>query len=202
MRLPTVILIALALGTCAAEQPQHAITVTQDGNITNLEAQGNLQSFRSVGCVEITELTDQNTPADIYPGIGKCIAAGDYDRAAKLFAVGGVYGRFDMQRVRDETAHQAIRVLQQNVLGSFSADQGAKLRDVLNHNSKFSQGSAEHAAMCASLKSLGPPDYYPTYMVKHGIKGLSGGMPGGDLEKDFDAAKAWSASLDTYVHCK
>src|SRR5690349_21994397 len=82
--------------------------------VTNYEAKGNLQSFAPLGCVGIADLSNRNTPADITPAVRKCIDAGDYVRAADMFAVAGVYGRFDMLRVSDTTAHQALIVLQMN----------------------------------------------------------------------------------------
>ena len=59
-------------------------------------------------------------------GSGIGMGSGDFQRAARLFAIAGVYGRFDMARVADESAHQAVAVLLMaslNELGQSAKDE-------------------------------------------------------------------------------
>jgi hypothetical protein len=57
------------------------------------------------------------------------------------------------------------------------------------------------AALCKEVARIGPPGYYPRYMIQHGMGAFlkTGGDDG--LVKDFDAKAAWKNSLDTYLHC-
>ena len=51
------------------------------------------------------------------------------------------------------------------------------------------------------IERIGAPDYYPRYMVQHGMQAflISDGSDG--LVKDFDAPAAWKQALDSYLHC-
>ena len=59
----------------------------QAQEIKSLEAEGNLESPNPCGCIELSEVTNKNNPADILNGMGKCIELKDFDKAAKLFAI-------------------------------------------------------------------------------------------------------------------
>jgi hypothetical protein len=165
--------------------------------ITNIEAKGNLQSLKTVGCVGVSELTNQHTPADIYPGVRKCIDAGEFERAGQLFFVAGVFGRFDTLRVADQTAHQAISVLRTNNLGNIDEERQKAFQESLKD--RYGPGSPELAGLCGELRRMGPPAYHPTYMLQHGMRAFTGA--GGGLTQDFDPNKAWASVLDSYMHC-
>jgi hypothetical protein len=45
------------------------------------------------------------------------------------------------------------------------------------------------------------PDYYPRYMVLHGIRAFSGNPHEGALVKDFDAPGVWKNLQSAYFHC-
>lgn len=192
MKSITALIIALAAVAYAAQQPDK--TTPQ---ITNVEAKGNLQATQAVGCISLAELTNRHTPADIFPGVRKCIDAGEYGKAVDLFAVAGVYGRFDMLRVSDKTAHQAIMALRMNNLGSLER---ARI-DVFQQSMKdrFNAGSSDLVRICNHLKSMGSPAYHPVYMLQHGMSALTGA--GGGIKSDFNLSEAWAASLDGYLHC-
>jgi hypothetical protein len=184
--------VALAgLGGCATNpQEGHA-------RITNIETKGNLQSLKTVGCVSVSELTNQHTPADMFPGVRKCIDAGEFDRGGQLFFVARVYGRYDTLRVADRTAHQAISVLRINNLGDIDEERQSAFRGSLK--GRYGPGSPELAGLCTELRRLGAPAYHPTYMLQHGMSAFTGA--GGGLIKNFNAPEAWSSALDSYMHC-
>ena len=56
------------------------------------------------------------------------------------------------------------------------------------------------AMLCSRIRVIGPPNYRPTYMIRHGMGAFIGGS-GNGLVADFDPAAAWEESLDTYLHC-
>jgi len=187
---------AFAAGFLAAAfaglQPNEAAS-----QIKNYEAEGNLEATQPLGCVDLGALTNVHTPADIFPGVRKCIEAGEYGKAADLFAVAGVYGRFDMLRVVDQTAHQAIAALQINTLGSIDQARVAAFQESVQGH--YHAGSDDLVRICGHLKEMGPPAYEPVYMLQHGLSVFTG--EGGGLKADFNPTEAWSEALDGYLHC-
>ncbi len=192
MRAVTVIVVALVAVGCA---PQQSAKTTPQ--ITNYEAKGNLQATQPIACVGLAELTNRHTPADIFPGVRQCIDSGEYGKAADLFAVAGVYGRFDMLRVADRTAHQAITVLQMNTLGSLKQARVDAFQESIK--GRFEARSSDLVRICDHVKSSGAPAYQPVYMLQHGMSAFTG--VGGGIKSDFNRAEAWAASLDGDLHC-
>lgn len=182
---------AIAVSGCAAPAQK------SKPEITHIFTEGNLQSLKTVGCVNVSELTNQHTPADIYPGVRKCINAGNFERAGQLFFVAAVYGHFDTLRTADKTAHQATKVLRINNLNDIDEESRRAFGEFINDLS--GPGSTKLAALCEELRRLGPPAYYPTYMLQHGLSAIAG--EGGGLEKDFNPSEAWASILDSYGHC-
>ncbi|WP_028872018.1 hypothetical protein [Psychroserpens burtonensis] len=74
----------------------------------SIEANGNLESPKPLESVDLSEVTNENNPADILKGMRKCIALKEYKKAVKLFAIAGVYGKYDTYRVKDKSAHQSL----------------------------------------------------------------------------------------------
>ena len=185
-------LIGITLFGCAKEPKPSS-------KFDNIEAPENLQRFAPFKCVSLTEVTNMQTPADLYPAVGECVKAGNYESAGQLFALAGAYGRFDMLRVSDQTALQAIPVLQQQIFSSINDKQKKEFQTkALNAYSKTD--STEFSNMCAQVKKIGPPAYFPVYMIQHGMGTFQGNSDDG-LKPDFDEAQAWQESLTKYLHC-
>ena len=168
-------------------------------DLTNYQTSGNLQALGPDGCVNVSALNNRNTPVDIFLGVRKCMANKDYPRAVRLYAVAGLYGRIDQLRVKDESAHQAISVLRLAHVSSFPKEDVDAFQQ--NLKSTAQQGSSELAALCTEIKRLGPPAYFPTYMVKHGMGAFLGGDSSGPLKSNFNMNEAWKGSLDSFLHC-
>lgn len=166
--------------------------------ITIYEASGNLESKHDLGCVGIKKLSNKHTPADLYKAVSRCIEQGKHKAGAFLFALAGVYGRFDTLRVADRTAHQAVAVLGMQALAPLGKDKKNAFKGVLNKT----LGDPENlAAACKDIARIGPPDYYPRYMIQHGMGAFLKNASGDGLVGDFDAKAAWKKSLDAYLHC-
>jgi hypothetical protein len=178
-----------------AQQMPPGATGTQHGKVTNLESKDNLKSFHHLDCIDVGALTTDDSPADMYPAVRTCINRGDFQRAARLFAVAGAYGRFDTLRVNDVSAHQALQVLQLNNFQDLSPDAREKFQATV----KEIIASDRMADLCAQARKLGGPSYYPTYMTQHGMSAFTG--KGGGLKEDFKPAEAWESSLTGYLHC-
>lgn len=165
---------------------------------TLFEAEGNLESPNPCGCVELTEITNKHNPADILNGMGKCIELQKFEKAAKLFAIAGVYGKYDTYRVKDRTAHQALLVLQQNIILKFGDDDKKKMMSSLQV--LLEKGSHNLSAVCQSIQEVGVPEYIPKYMIQHGMQAFINKEDKGIVE-DFDSKASWSLALESYLHC-
>jgi hypothetical protein len=55
--------------------------------------------------------------------------------------------------------------------------------------------------MCKEVERIGPPAYFPRYMIQHGMGAFLNNGSGDGLVKDFDAKAAWQESLAGYLHC-
>jgi hypothetical protein len=168
------------------------------GRIVNIEAAGNLESTHDLSCVSETKLHNQYTPSDLYRAVARCVENGDYEKAVMPFAMAGVYGRYDTRRVADSTAHQAIYVLWLQVFNGFSTDQQQAFKKTLQANLGV---PSKLVAVCDKLKSIGTPNYYPRYMVQHGMEAFNPKPGDNGLVKDFDSKAAWQFALDSYLHC-
>jgi hypothetical protein len=166
--------------------------------IINVEAKGNLESPNPCGCIELSEVTNENNPADILKGMEKCMQLKQYEKAARLFAIAGVFGTYDTYRVKDKSAHQALLVLQQNIFMNFEE---SIQNDLLNSLKKeLKSGSKELSAICNAIQQVGTPKYYPKYMIQHGMQAFTDN-PGDGLVKEFKSFESWNLSLKNYLHC-
>jgi tetratricopeptide (TPR) repeat protein len=166
--------------------------------ITNHEAPGNPEAGFGLGCVGREKITNRYNPVDLYVAASKCIEQERYKEGNLLFTLAGVYARFDIYRVDDETVGGANTAL---VLGIFGPlDQNKK--DAFFRTMKEGSATPEKMTiLCKNIMQIGPPDYYPRYMVQHGMNAYLGKVSGDGLVKDFDAKAAWKKALDTYLHC-
>ena len=166
--------------------------------IRNYQAPGNLESKHDLGCVSSEKLSSKYTPADLYRALSRCVESNRNKEGAFLFALAGVYARFDSLRVEDKSAHQAVTVLRMQALGAQDKSKQEAFKEALNKTLGNPEGLA---AACKEIVRIGPPDYYPRYMIQHGMGAFLKSGSGDGLVKGFDAKAAWKQSLDTYLHC-
>ena len=169
---------------------------TNAQTIINYESEGNLEVTESAGCVEISQLNQSQTPADTFQGVRKCVDSENYKQAALLFFSTMSYGFYDIQRVSDKTAHQGLMVLRMQAVSGLSKDKVDRLQAELK---ALSRNSTE---ICSTLKQRGIPDYYPKYMVQHGMAAFDGEQPNKGLVKNFDSQSAWETALLKTAKCK
>lgn len=164
----------------------------------SIEAKGNLESPKPLICVDLSEVTNEHNPADILNGMQKCIELKDYKNAARLFAIAGIYGKYDTYRVKDRSAHQALLVLQQSVLMNLSDDVQKAFMEVVTKELTDPTSLNE---ICQAIRKIGPPKYFPTYMIQHGIQAFTE-HEGNGLNENFDSEASWNLALKNYLHCK
>jgi len=193
----TVLVAAMAACSLGLAGPALAADPAAQPDIRNVEAPGNLESKYDLDCIGANKVENRYTPTDLYRAVAKCAAAGRYEEGAFLFALAGAYGRFDILRVEDNTAHQAVTVARMQALAGLNHDQQAAFQESI----KTALRPENLAAVCREVVRIGPPDYYPRYMVQHGMAALRGANGGDGLLKDFDAKAAWQQALAGYLHC-
>jgi hypothetical protein len=166
--------------------------------VVDYEAPGNLQSTHRVGCVEAGKLVSTYTPADLFPSIPECISQNRIHDAATIYALAGVYGRYDQARVADESAHQAMSVLGLRYIYPLpKPDQDRFSAEI----TRMSEEPKAHAAFCRDILAVGRPNYHPAYMIQHGIGAFEGTPTKDGLVARFDPAATWKKVLDEYLHC-
>lgn len=167
--------------------------------VRNYEAAGNLESNNTLSCVGPDKLRNIYTPADLYPAVSQCARQANTRHGAVIFALAGAYGRFDTLRVSDKSAHQALAVLKMQTFNRLPPEVHKTFKENV---SNILSDPKELAAVCAEVMRLGPPNYFPRYMVQHGISVFAKPVAGDTgLVKDFDAAAAWKSALSGYLHC-
>lgn len=174
------------------------IIVEKNGVATNVTAEGNLASSQTVACIPLSEAKNTFTPADIHKGLGECVTQGKYDFAVSLLMLADMYGLFDAARVTDKTAGQAILALRMNTFANVPQDKKAKLSELINH---LASDTERRGKLCGEINKIGPPDYYPSYMILHGVKAFTGNPHEGALVKDFDAIGTWKKLQATSLKC-
>jgi len=174
------------------------IVVEQNGKFTNVIAEGNLASYQTVGCIPLSEAKNTFTPADIHKGLEQCIKQGNYDYAASLYLLALVYGIFDAERITDKTAGQAILVLNSNTFSSVPEDKKNKVDEAVKHIAKDNK---LRVTLCGEINKIGPPDYYPSYMILHGVRAFTGNPHDGALVKDFDTPGVWKKIQSRNLKC-
>jgi hypothetical protein len=181
------------------------LTSIADAQTQSHQIPERLKSKQVYTCIKIERATNKYTPPLLYVFMNSCIKEGKYADAVHFFALAGTYSSYDTKRVADVTAHQAHSVLLQEFFAVLNKKQLNRLFKELN---KTLSDKNKLPIVCTKIKSIGAPDYYPEYMINHGLRAVTGQnkaeseQPAGNgLITDFNAADAWAKSLDGYLHC-
>lgn len=166
--------------------------------IQNYETPGNLESKHDLDCISLDAAKPAYNPVDLYKGVARCVAAKRFDDGVVLFMLAGVYGRYDMERVADGTAHQAVTVARMTYLGEVSAADSKQFSDAA---ARLMANKELHKQVCTTIRLIGPPSYYPRYMVQHGMGAFMGGS-GNGLVDNFDSKAAFENAMKSYLHCE
>ena len=144
------------------------------------------------GCAGLGGMRADQTPLELVSAVRACVAARDHEGAISLFLGFSAYLNFDVQRVRDGSAHAVVPELNARVFVGYAPDLIGALREVVNR--MRAPGSEEHAKACAALREIGMPQYRPDYMIRRGeeipLKTADDWMVEG-----FDGAQAWERVL-------
>lgn len=196
------IVIALSLlmtaSALAEEASKPNIIEEKHGNVTNYRVEGSLAATKPVGCIPIADAKNDLTPPDLYTGVSECIDQNKFEMATELFALAGIYARFDAERVTDKTAGQAGEVLIMNTFEAVPQKKKAQFSAVFDRMTKSPKSLAP---LCVKIQQIGAPDYYPKYMILHGMNAFLGDPYEGALSEKFDGAATWRRLQSEYLHC-
>lgn len=167
-----------------------------------------LQPAAGVTCAPLAQLNSKQTPVDLYGTAIKCANAGKLQEGADALVAGIAYLSYDKQRVTDTVAQSVEGALKMSVALQTTTEQrsgiDAAIRGMLASPEKL-------AAMCTSLKKLGPPAYEPTYMLEHrkvvesakaNKASAPTSTPAAVTAVEVNAADTWKASLTKFIGCK
>lgn len=184
-----------------AQNPEPPRIITQqNGNIKKYWAEGSLASTQTVGCISLAQVKNTFTPPDLYKGVEACVAQDNYDLAVRLFVLAGIYSWFDADRITDKSAAQARTVLITNTFATIPQGKKAKFSKALDLLTKKSDpGLLEK--LCDEVQKVGALNYYPGYMILHGIQTFTGNPYKEALLKDFNASNTWKSLQSEYLHC-
>jgi len=160
----------------------------------------------SVGCVSLDKLNNSHTPVDIYPGYAECVIENNIDDSARLFMLAGAYGRYDIYRVTDRSAHQSVRVLLMMAREEVKRDLNEetittytkKLKERLQGNKEFKDN------LCTQIFEFGHPEYHPAYMIQHGINAAINALNmtnNSSINTDIDPDSLWKQAVTDYMRC-
>ncbi|QSX32327.1 hypothetical protein JYB87_11140 [Shewanella avicenniae] len=172
-----------------------ACNSTPQSTMTNDESSGNLQTTKSVSCVSIAEINNNYTPVDMFNNLRQCLTEQNYQNAAELYIAALSYGYFDIERVADKTAHQAISVLRMNALSERPQSVTSQLKSAINAM------SGNNHLLCQKLEQLGAPAYMPSYMLQHGVAAFTGQRSKDGLVDSFSPSAVWQDALEKVAKC-
>jgi hypothetical protein len=175
-----------------------SVASVQQNNVTRLTIPGSLAATLNLGCVTLAAIDKSAQPPDLYKAIPQCITAGRYPEAVELFMLAGLEVRFDATRVTDKTAGQAGQVMIMNTFNPLPQEQRQKFADAFNVLIKEPKTLTQ---VCEDAQRLGPPTYYPEYMILHGIKAFTGDPRVSAVDTAMNGQAVWSRIQHTYLNC-
>lgn len=194
------LLLAIATGTVFAQTPDRPPIIKEKrGSVTNAHVEGSLAPTHDLPCISLSEAKQTYTPPDLHTAIAKCIAGAQFTRAAPLFALSGIYFRFDAERIADKTVRGGEQVMIMRTFSNFSEEQKEAFAKALN---QLTESTSDLQATCAELVRIGPPAYFPRYLILHGMNAFISPSPlDNALIPNFDAESTWARLQEAYAHC-
>ncbi|KFZ30522.1 hypothetical protein IDSA_08250 [Pseudidiomarina salinarum] len=163
--------------------------------ITPEAAEINLAKAETLGCISLDEISNSNSPAEIFGALTLCMDKQDYQSAAALYTVGTLYAVYDTKRVADESAHQAISLLRMYALSGRPEGALEQLQ------AEVSELLTDNTEVCKDILKRGKPTYRPTYMTEYSTAERTDSNPEPQLVEDFNEQEAWRDSLAIVPHC-
>lgn len=191
------IALVLLAGLCVSGTAQSQMT--PQGKFVSVSSPANLAPTRKLSCIDLPSVKNTYTPPDIFTAIRSCLAKDDYDRAATLFPLAGAYAHFDALRITDQTARDGGQVLIVQTSSTMTAGQKQAFTQALT---AVMSDPKKHADFCSDVGRIGPPDYFPKYLIMHGMNAFLTPHPEQNaLVSNFDAQGTWAKLQAQYLKC-
>jgi hypothetical protein len=161
-------------------------------------------AFSAEECFSKEEIAEIQKPPELLKNFVNCARNKKLEEAVYSYLTSKVYGYYDTLRVKDETAHQVMPTL----LFAAGGAEGIHADEVNDFNEfVITHGTKENEAYCKFLNSLDEPNYYPVYMIMHGMEYIQVAMEGKKLSVDpivegFDSKKAWEEARGKIGLCQ
>ena len=181
-----------------AQRPASASPPATPVNAAQANPPASASQGQQVECLDKTRLTNKMSPMELWASIASCVSSERYDDGVFIYALAGAYGAFDHQRVADASAHQVSQLLP---MLAFASMPDKKVTAFEARKSQLLEDESRRAVYCKDIARLGPPDYYPTYMVQHGLGVVNGADASRALVVPFDAKAAWAKAVAQYLEC-
>ena len=160
------------------------------------------QLFPKRPCARLESIDNSHTPIELYSSVNDCLQNGRDADAIGLFMLAGMDSSFDSARVADKTAGEARTILIMAFFGGMAADAHARFEAAIK---ALMGDSSRRARLCEEVKKIGPPQYFPAYMVNHGLgvmqSALANQAPSTPFDPQFDAVATWRGLLTSYLEC-
>jgi hypothetical protein len=152
-------------------------------------------------CIAFEKVDNRIMPIELYRSVGACIRGNRYADAVALFALAGMDIRYDVARVADNSVGDTGAVL---IMETFQGmPQTAKRKFSVAIRTVATRPVA--AYVCKWVRQVGPPTYYPEYMIVHGINAVTSALHGTPLPQELlpvsDPAARWQTIGESYLHC-
>lgn len=183
---------------CMSGVAQSQMTPTQ-GNFVSVGVPANLAPTRKLSCMDLSDVKNTYTPPDIYTAIRDCLSKSDYGRAAALYPLASAYAHFDAFRVADPTARDVAKVLSIQTFATQAPKQKQAFKQALTAVMSDPQ---THADFCANVRKIGPPNYFPKYLIMRGTNAsVNKDSEQSTLVPNFDAQGTWTKLRTQYLQC-
>lgn len=176
-----------------------ASAATNAPTFIRVQVAGSLEPTFDLGCIAGSQVLPTHTPPDLFLAAFRCVMTDQFDRAARLMTIAQAFGDFDVARLSDRTVADGPKVLALRMIGQVPME---KRSGLVTATRAAQANPALNAELCADLQRVGPPVYYPRYLVLHGLAAASGkSTPENSIKASFDGSAYWSAYLKNATRC-
>jgi hypothetical protein len=148
-------------------------------------------------CVSVEEFDNTTNPEEMYSALWGCIDQGDFENAAKVFALSAAYSAYDQRRIVDRNAYQ---IFEQNKAAEYQMTEENRAALMTALDALLKPGSESLAQMCSLIKDKGQPTYFPHYLVKHSSEATFE-LDDDGLDNNFDGDASWEQILRSFLNC-
>jgi len=150
-------------------------------------------------CIPLGMTKNILTPPDLFKRVSACIAQENYDEAARLYALAGIYSIFDAQRIADKRAVRERKVLIASTFSAISSDRKTRFAEA---QKRLGRNPASRVKLCNDVKRIGMPGYFPNYLITYNRSTPANTGSQQMLMRNFNPEKEWKTLRTLYLGCQ